>query len=144
LAAFNCIIRDYIRLKNCKACWNYVSSCPLISWTNPSVGIRIILELIARATMPDIANLEHDVNQIKEELKVISTKVAVIENDLRYTATKADVEQIKEQLKHMSTKADVCQLEARMEHAMRNLIMWVVSSIIAMTGIAFAIARYVK
>ena len=78
--------------------------------------------------MPDIANLEQDVNQIKLELKTISTKVAVIENDLKYTAT----------------KGDVSQLEAKMEHSMRNLIMWVVSSIIAMTGIAFAIARYVK
>lgn len=78
--------------------------------------------------MPDIVNLEQDVNQIKLELKAISTKVAVVENDLKYTAT----------------KGDVSQLEAKMGHSMRNLIMWVESSIIAMTGIAFAIARYVK
>ncbi len=78
--------------------------------------------------MPDIVNLEQDVNQIKLELKAISTKVAVIENDLKYTAS----------------KGDVSQLEAKMERSMRNLIMWVESSIIAMTGIAFAIARYVK
>ncbi len=71
--------------------------------------------------MPDIANLEQDVNQIK-----------------------VDIAAIKTELKHMATKADVSQLEAKMEHAMRTLIMWMVGSIIAVSGIVFTLARYIK
>ncbi|MBI5428449.1 MAG: hypothetical protein HZA02_09265 [Nitrospinae bacterium] len=71
--------------------------------------------------MPDIANLEQDVNQIK-----------------------VDISAIKTELKHMATKADVSQLEAKMEHAMRTLIMWMVGSIIAVSGIVFTLARYIK
>ncbi|MBI5428510.1 MAG: hypothetical protein HZA02_09575 [Nitrospinae bacterium] len=73
----------------------------------------------------DIIQIEQDVNQIKGD--IVSLK-----SDLRNLYTKIETE-----LKYMATKADVEQMG-------RVLVMWMVGSIIAVSGIVFAVARYIR
>lgn len=61
--------------------------------------------------MPDIANLEYAVNQIK---------VAVVSLQDNQASMREDVAAIKAELKHMATKADVAQMG-------RLLVMWMVA-----------------
>lgn len=91
--------------------------------------MRGILSLsLEEVFMPDIANLEHDVNQIK---------VAVVSLQDNQASMREDVAAIKAELKHMATKADVEQMG-------RLLVMWMVGSMIAVSGIVFAVARYIR
>jgi hypothetical protein len=73
----------------------------------------------------DILQIERDIGQMKGD-------IASLKSDVRNLSTKIDSE-----LKHMATKADVEQMG-------RLLVMWMVGSMIAISGIVFAVARYIK
>ena len=77
--------------------------------------------------MADIATLEHDIAGIKAEMK--------------HFATKADLEAVKGDLRS-DLEAVKGDLRAEIERMGRTLIMWNVSSMIALAGIVVAIVKF--
>ena len=78
----------------------------------------------------DIGQMKGDIASLKSDVRNLSTK---IDSELKHMATKADVEP----MKFMATKADVEQMG-------RLLVMWMVGDMIAVSGIVFAVARYIR
>ncbi|MBI5428305.1 MAG: hypothetical protein HZA02_08530 [Nitrospinae bacterium] len=72
--------------------------------------------------MADTVTLEQDIHRIKED-------IASIKAEMKHFATKADLEAVKGDLR------------AEIERMGRTLIMWNVSSIIALTGIVVAVVK---
>ena len=69
--------------------------------------------------MADIADLEHDIARIKEDVAFLKRELDVLQVRSEYFATKADV-----------------------EHMGRVIIMWNISSMIALAGIVVAIVKF--
>jgi hypothetical protein len=76
-----------------------------------------------------VAETREDMSAIKAAFAHLATKAEV--NDL-----KADVSAIKTELPHLATKADVNALETR-------IIRWFVGTTIAVSSVAFTIAKFV-
>ena len=79
--------------------------------------------------------VEQDIARIKEDIASLRTDMGKVKEDV--TSLKADMIGIKAEMKYFATKADL-------EHMGRMLIMWNVSSIIALTGIVVAIVRLLR
>lgn len=69
--------------------------------------------------MADIATLEQDITRIKDDLSALKTDMAAIKAEMKHLAAKEDVERMG-----------------------RTLIMWNVSSIIAIAGIIVAVVKF--
>lgn len=76
--------------------------------------------------------IEQDIAKIKEDVASLKMDNAVFKTKMESFATKADLEMVKGDL-----KADI-------ERMGRILIMWNVSSMIALVGIVVAIVRLLK
>jgi hypothetical protein len=76
---------------------------------------------------------------LEKDVSVIKTDVSGILAQLPHLATKADVAQ----LPHLATKADVAQLKADVSDAKTSIVQWIVSTVIAVAALAFAIAKFV-
>jgi hypothetical protein len=86
--------------------------------------------------MADTATLEQDIARIKED-------IAGIKAEMKHFATKADLEALKGTL-NSDLEALKGDLRTEIEHMGRTLIMWNVSSMIALAGIVVAIVRFMK
>ena len=99
--------------------------------------------------MADTAHtVEQDVTQIKEDIASLKTDMTVIKAEMKYFATKEDIADIKAEMKHFATKADLeavkGDLRTEIEHMGRTLIMWNISSMIALAGIVVAVVRFMR
>ncbi|MBI5427666.1 MAG: hypothetical protein HZA02_05215, partial [Nitrospinae bacterium] len=71
--------------------------------------------------------LEQDIHQIKEDVAALRKEIAVLHEDQAV---------LKAEMKHFATKEDV-------ERMGRTLIMWNVSSMIALAGIVVAVVKLI-
>lgn len=76
---------------------------------------------------------------LEKDVSVIKTDVSGMLGQLCHLATKADVAP----LPHLATKADVALLKADVSDAKTSIIQWMVSTVIAVAALAFAIAKFV-
>ena len=76
--------------------------------------------------------IEQDITRIKED-------IAGIKAEMKHFATKADLEAVKGDL-----KAEIEAVKGSIEHMGRTLIMWHVSSMIALAGIIVAIFKFMR
>ncbi len=72
--------------------------------------------------------VEQDIARIKEDITLLKTDMTVIKAKMEYFATKEDLQMVR----------------AKIEHMGRTLIMWNVSSIIAVVGVVVAIVRFLR
>ena len=93
--------------------------------------------------MADIATLEHDIARIKED-------IAGIKAEMKHFATKADLEVVKGDLRSDleavkgDLRAEIEAVRSEIEHMGRVIIMWNVSSMIALTGIVVTIVKFLE
>lgn len=78
--------------------------------------------------MADTATLEQDIARIKEDITSLKTDMAVMRSKMESFATKEDLQMVRAEIEHMG----------------RTLIMWNVSSMIALAGIVVAIVRFMR
>ena len=76
----------------------------------------------------DITRIKEDVASLKQDMVRVKEDIAGIKGEMKYFATKADLEAVKGSIEHMG----------------RTLIMWHVSSMIALAGIIVAIFKFMR
>ena len=86
--------------------------------------------------------VEQDIARIKEDIASLKTDMGRVKEDI--TSLKTDMAVIKAEMKGFATKEDLQMVRAEIEHMGRTLIMWNVSSMIALAGIVVAIVRFMK
>ena len=122
-----------------------------VSAIKTEVG-AITAQLPHLATKADVASVKADVSAVtalipllatKADLALIRTDVSAVMAQLPQLATKADFCAVTALLPHLATKAEFISVRAEISDAKASIVQWIVSTIIAVAALAFAIARFV-
>lgn len=88
--------------------------------------------MIMDDTNDRLSAVEADIARLKIDVARISTDVAVIASNY---ATKADIAQI---------ETNIAKLETNLANTVATMIRWYIATSMALTGLVFGIARYVR